>query len=92
MKKSKKKGGSKEKCVLITKRDKWVEYLHKKQSQTTTTFLNTTVKNNMVSVQHSQEEIKELIATMITNPNISWAKRKKHPRYSIPRNYFGQYA
>jgi len=26
MKKSKKKGGPKEKCVLITKRDKWVEY------------------------------------------------------------------
>ena len=77
MKKSKKKGGPKEKCVLITKRDKWVEYLHRKQSQTNTTFLNTTDKPNMVSVQHSQGEIKELIATMITNPNISWPKRKK---------------
>ena len=41
MKKSKKKGGPKEKCVLITKRDKWVEYLHRKQSQTNTTFFNT---------------------------------------------------
>ena len=76
MKKSKKKGGPKEKRVVITKRDKWVEYLHRKQFQTNTTFLNTTDKTNMVSVQHSQGEIKELIATLITNPNISWTKQK----------------
>ena len=92
MKNGKKKGGPKEKCVLITKQEKWIEYLHKKQSQTTTTFLNTTVKNNMVSVQHSQEEIRELIAAIITTPNKSWTKRKKQAKYSIPRNYFGQYA
>merc|ERR1711949_24746 len=44
MKKSKKKGGTKEKCVLITKRDKWVEYLHRKQSRTNTTFLIQPIK------------------------------------------------
>ena len=88
MKKSKKKGGPKEKCVLITKRDKWVEYLHRKQSQTNTAFFNTDNKTNMASVEHSQGEIREMIAAMITTPNKSWTKQKKQAKYSIPRNYF----
>ena len=92
MKNGKKKGGPKEKCVLITKRDKWVEYLHRKQSQTNTAFFNTDDKTRMTSVQHSQEEIREMIAAMITTPNKSWTKRKKQAKYSIPRNYSGQYA
>ena len=92
MKNGKKKGGPKEKCVLITKRDKWVEYLHRKQSQTNTAFFNTDDKTRMTSVQHSQEEIREMIAAINTTPNKSWTKRKKQAKYSIPRNYFGQYA
>jgi hypothetical protein len=92
MKKNKKKSGPKEKCVLITKREKWVQYLHKKESQTNTTFFNEANISRMTSLHHSQEEVREMIASMITTPNKSWAKRKKLPQYSIPRNYFGQYA
>ena len=77
MKNGKKKGGPKDKCVLITKRDKWVEYLHRKQSQINTAFFNTDDKTNMASVQQSQEEIREMIAAMITTLNKSWTKRKK---------------
>ena len=32
----------------------------------------------MASVQHSQEEIREMIAAMITTPNKPWTKRKKN--------------
>ena len=92
MKNSKKKGAPKEKCVLITKREKWVQYLHKKESQTNTTFFNEANISRMTSLHHSQEEVREMIAAMITTPNKSWTKRKKQPRYRIPRNYFRQYA
>ena len=92
MKNSKKKGAPKEKCVLITKREKWVQYLQQKKSQTITKSYDEADKENMASESHSQAEVKERIAAMITNPNQSWSKRKKQPQYSIPRNYFGQYA
>ena len=92
MKNSKKKGAPKDKCVLIAKREKWIQYLKKKKSQTKINTYNEEDKTNMASVHHSQTEVRKRIAAMITNPNKSWSKRKKQPQYSIPRNYFGQYA
>ena len=77
MKNSKKKGAPKEKCVLITKREKWVQYLKKKKSQTKINTYNEEDKANMASVNHSQAEVRKWIAAMITNPNQSWSKRKK---------------
>ena len=42
--------------------------------------------------KYTQIEVRERIANIITAPNAAWAKRKKTEPYSIPRNYFGQYA
>ena len=63
-----------------------------KKSQTKINTYNEEDKTNMASVHHSQTEVRKRIAAMITNPNKSWAKRKKQPQYSISQNYFGQYA
>ena len=49
-------------------------------------------KANMTSTNYSQAQVKQRIASIITNPNESWSGRKKQSMYSIPRNYFGQYA
>ena len=49
-------------------------------------------KANMTSTNYSQAQVKKSIASIITNPNESWSERKKQSIYSIPRNYFGQYA
>jgi hypothetical protein len=49
-------------------------------------------KRKIRSAKHNQAEVRERIAAIITTPNKSWAKRKKQEKYSIPRNYFGQYA
>ena len=91
MKKSQKKGASTEKCLLITKREKWVQYLEK-IAKTNMKAYNEEDKSNMTSINYSQAEVRKRIATMITNPNKSWSKRKKQPQYSVPRNCFGQYA
>ena len=91
-KNNKNKGGPKEKCVLIKKREQWVAYLHKKQTQTRTKMYHCSDKANMASTKYQQAEVKECIAAIITTPNSSWANRKKQSKYSMPRNYFGQYA
>ena len=89
-KKSKKKGGPKEKCVPIAEREKRVQYLRKKESHTNTAFFYATKMPDTASLQHSQAEARELVAAMIAAQNKPWAERKKQPQYSIPRNYFGQ--
>ncbi len=49
-------------------------------------------KKKIQAVKHTQAEVREWIAAIITTSNKSWAKQKKQEKYSIPRNYFGQYA
>ena len=86
------KGAPKEKCVLVVKRDRWVNYLQKKEAATAIRVFRDSDKEKLMKTKYSQTEVKERIATIITAPNESWSRRKKHAKYSIPRNYFGQYA
>ena len=86
------KGAPKVKCVLVAKRDHWVRYLEKRAKETVINVLTDSDKQRLVTIKLSQTDVKERIATIITAPNDSWAQRKKHAQYSIPRNYFGQYA
>jgi len=51
-----------------------------------------TDKRKIQAVKHTQADVRERIATVITTPNKSWAAKKKTDKYAIPRNYFGQYA
>ena len=87
-----KKGGPKVKCLLITKRERWVEFLHTKMKQTGIRVFTDTDKCKIRAVKHTQADVRERIATIITTPNESWAAKKKTDKYAIPQNYFGQYA
>ena len=86
------KGGPKVKCLLITKRERWVAFLHKKMEHTRASVFSKSTKRKIREAEHTQAEVRERISAIITTPNKSWAKRKKQEKYSIPRNYFGQYA
>lgn len=86
------KGGPKVKCLLITKRERWVAFLHKKMEHTRPNVFSKSDKRKIRAAKHTQAEVMERISAIITTPNKSWAKRKKQEKYSIPRNYFGQYA
>ena len=66
--------------------------IHKKMEHTTARVFSDSDKKKIRAVKHTQAEVRERIATIITTPNISWEKRKKQEKYAIPRNYFGQYA
>ena len=92
MKYAKRKGDPKIKCLLVTKRERWVEYLANKKGDTRQRIFRSTEKETMMKIRHSQSDVKERIADIITKPNKSWATRKKTRQYAIPRNYFGQYA
>jgi len=59
---------------------------------TRTSVFSDSHKQKIQSAKHTQAEVRERIAAIITTPNKSWAKQKKQEKYSIPRNYFGQYA
>ena len=92
LKNNTKKGGPKLKCTLIEKRDRWVKYLHKKRQDTKQEIFSDLEKENIRKVKYTQVQVREHIVDMITTPNDSWAERKRGDKYSIPRNYFGQYA
>ena len=92
LKNSTTKGGPKVKCLLITKRDRWVEFLHQKKEHTRTKLFNETEKREMRTIRHTQGQVRERIATIITTPNESWAKRRKHKKYALTKSFFGQYA
>ena len=79
-------------CILITKRECWIDFLHEKKEQTRTRVFSELDKRKMKAVKHSQAEVREIIVAIITTPNKSWSKQKKHNKYAIPQNYFGQYA
>ena len=86
------KGGPKVKCLLINKRDRWVEFLHQRKEQTRIKVFSDVEKRKLQTVKHTQGEVRERIATTITTPNESWAKRRKHEKYTLSRSFFGQYA
>ena len=86
------KGDPKVKCLLVTKRERWVEYLHQKREQRPKRVFKGSAKRKIAKTKYTQIEVRERIANIITAPNAAWAKRKKTEPYSIPRNYFGQYA
>ena len=87
-----KKGGPKVKCLWITKRERWIEHLHKKKEQTRARVFDESNKRKMATVKCSQAEAKERIAATITNPNKSWSSQKKEDKCAMPQNFFGQHA
>ena len=92
IKKGNNKGDPKIKCLLVTKRERWVEYLQQKREQRPKRVFKTSAKQKIAKTKYTQIEVRERIANIITTPNAAWAKRIKTETYSIPRNYFGQYA
>ena len=86
------KGGPKVKCLLITKRDHWVAFLHQRKEETSINVFSDVEKRELRTVTHTQSEVRERIATIITTPSVSWAKRRKHKKYALAKSFFGQYA
>jgi hypothetical protein len=80
------------KCLLITKRERWVAFLHKNMDHSRARVFSDSEKRKIRAVKHTQAEARDQIAAIITTPNKSWAKQKKQEKYAIPRNCFGQYA
>ena len=90
MKYAKRKGDPKVKCLLVTKRERWVGFLDSKKAEARTRLF--TDKEAMKMVRHSQSDVRECIPNIFTKPNRSWAALKKNEQYAIPRIYVGQYA
>lgn len=86
------KGGPKVKCLLITKRDSWVAFLHQRKEETSIKVFSDVEKRELRTVTHTQSEVRERIATIIITPSASWAKRRKHKKYTLAKSFFGQYA
>ena len=89
---AKRKGDPKVKCLLVTKRERWVGFLDSKKAETQTIIFTKSDKETMMMARHSQSDVRDFIANIITKLNRSWATLKKTTRYAIPRNYFVQYA
>ena len=86
------KGDPKVKCLLVTKRERWVEYLHQKREQRPKRVFKGSAKQKIAKTKYTQIKERERIANIITTSNAAWEKRKRTEPVSIPRNYFGQYA
>ena len=65
------KGGPKVKCLLITKRERWVAFLHKKMKHTNARVFSDSDKRKIRAVRHTQAEVREQIAATINTPNKS---------------------
>ena len=87
-----KQGEPKVKCLLINKQERWVVFLKNRKEHTRAKVFSDFKKTKMRAVKHTQRNMRERIAAIITAPNRSWAKQKKQEKYTIPHNYFGQYA
>ena len=74
LKNNTRKGGPKVKCLLITKQERWVAFLHQKMKHTITKVFSNSDKRELQAVKHTQAEVREQIAASITTPNKSWAK------------------
>ena len=86
------KGGPKVKCLLIIKRDRCVTFLHQRKEETSIKVFSNVEKRELRTVTHTQSEVRERIATIITTPSVSWAERRKHKKYILAKSFFGQYA
>ena len=85
-----KKGQPKTKCVWVSRRDQWVQYLTNKKEKTKTHQYTSTYKRYMKSVNYTQGEVRDSIIDIITNPNDNWARTKRSAHFHAPKNFFGQ--
>ncbi len=67
-------GGPKVNCLLITKQERWVAFLHKKIEYTRASVFSDSDKRKIRAAKHTQEEVRERVAEIITTPNNTWAK------------------
>ena len=88
MKNAKKKGDPKEKCMLIDKRERWVDYLKERKNKTTGKEYKTSKMNRMKRTCFTQAAVREGIANIITDPNKRWLRLKK-AQYTDEKTYFG---
>ena len=91
IKKGAKQGGSKIKCKLIKKRERWVQHLEQQRNATTSKNYQTSDIKHLHQSRYSQSDLQIQIANMITKPNETWLKLKKK-EYMTPKTYFGTYS
>jgi len=88
LKMGKKKGGPKEKCLLIDKREQWVNYLVSRNQNTKHTKYKQSTCEKLQRKRFTQQQLREGIAGIITSPNPSWLKLKKE-QYMLEKSFFG---
>jgi hypothetical protein len=87
LKKGDKAGSPMVKCKLIEKRERWVTYLTKKQTQTNTIDFTSGDIKRMKKIRYSQDDIKNSIANIIFTPNDDWLALKKE-KYTVDESFF----
>ena len=88
LKNGKRKGDPKENCILINKRERWVNYLlHQRQKTRHEEYTDSTIKE-LKAKCFSQHNVRDGIAQIITNPNETWLELKRN-RYTLDKTYFG---
>lgn len=85
---AKKKGDPKENCLLIEKREQWVNYLMSKSRDTIRTKYNESTCHELKEKRFDQDELQEGIADIITSPNETWLNLKRK-QYMLEKTFFG---
>jgi len=88
MKNGKRKSDPKQNCVLINKRENWVQYLERRKQKTPKQDYATSDFQRMKKIRFTQDEVLHGIASIITSPNKHWLALKRE-RYTLKKTFFG---
>ena len=88
LKNARKKGGPKERCLLINKQEDWVNHLRRAGESTKKKQYTKGTKNNLKSARFTQNQVAAGISSIITEPNVEWYKLKRS-QYVLEKTFHG---
>ena len=74
-------------CVRIEKRERWVEYLKKREHDTKKEVYNDRDKIRMNNTRFTRKEVLQNIRKIIIEPNPKWLKLKQE-KYTWKKSFF----
>ena len=88
LKNARNRGDPKERCLLINKREEWVNHLRREQETTTKKRYKKATRRRLKNTRFTQERVAAGISSIITEPNREWHKLKQ-ARYVMKKTFFG---
>jgi len=88
LKNAKKKGDPKVNCLLINKREDWVDYLKLCANSTKRKEYSKLKRKKLKNARFTQAQVTAGISSIITKPNNEWLKLKR-TKYIMKKTFFG---